>query len=226
MLKAGEMDSWLCVGLLMSENGISTLYKWSENNVCTSGSIVTPEATIEYGEWRRLQGYLMLQPRPKKTPSPGILSWSGSLPVWLLPIFAPYPIFPFPSYHRAIINSPLKRLQLIKTLLWWNPMNGPTSDELHSPEETPVLGAIILFTIFALQLVVVCSHNKLCAQLEPDSKTVPHWRILSIISPEVTLFHRNIHSLLCRIAVTTQNWTIHDMTRDYMSKRTNDSAVD
>ena len=53
-------------------------------------------------------------------------------------------------------------------------MNGPTSDELHSPEETPVLGAIILFTIFALQLVSVCSHNRLSEQFEPDSNAHPH----------------------------------------------------
>lgn len=30
---------------------------------------------------------------------------------------------------------------LINTLLWWNPINGPTKEELHSPDETPVFGA-------------------------------------------------------------------------------------
>lgn len=29
-------------------------------------------------------------------------------------------------------------------------MNGPTSDELHSPEETPVLGAMMLLTILCV----------------------------------------------------------------------------
>jgi len=53
-------------------------------------------------------------------------------------------------------------------------MKGPTREELHSPDDTPVLGAMILFTIFALQLVEVCSQSRLSEQLEPDSKTVPH----------------------------------------------------
>lgn len=66
-------------------------------------------------------------------------------------------------------------------------MNGPTNEELHSPDETPVLGAIMLFTIFALQLVSACSHRMLDSQFEPDSKRQAHCRILSVMSPFITL---------------------------------------
>lgn len=65
-------------------------------------------------------------------------------------------------------------------------MKGPTKEELHSPDETPVLGArmvqrmewevpITLLMIFALQLAVVCSQNKLSSALVPDSIEQPHW---------------------------------------------------
>ena len=53
-------------------------------------------------------------------------------------------------------------------------MKGPTNDELHSPEDTPVFGAITLLMIFALQLVSVCSQSKLSSQFEPDSNWHPH----------------------------------------------------
>ena len=79
IFRAGETPAWTRVGRLMSEKGMST----------RCGRSVVPDATMVYGALRRLQGYLMLQPRPKNTPSPGRHSWSGSLPVWLLPMFAP-----------------------------------------------------------------------------------------------------------------------------------------
>lgn len=59
------------VGMLINEKGMST----------RCGRSVVPDATMEYGALRKLQGYLMLHPNPKNTPSPGRHSWSGSLPV-------------------------------------------------------------------------------------------------------------------------------------------------
>ena len=41
------------------------------------------------------------------------------------------------------MNRKRKHIPLINTLLWWKPINGPTNEELHSPDETPVLGATI-----------------------------------------------------------------------------------
>ena len=50
-----------------------------------------------------------------------------------------------------------------------------------------MLGAMMLFTIFALQLVSVCSQSRLCEQFEPDSNSQPHWRIEWSMVPFHTL---------------------------------------
>lgn len=73
----------------MREKGISTFYASPSRRAPTCGRVVMPDAIREYGAFMKLQGYLMLQPRPKNRPSPGISSWSGRRPVWLLPMFAP-----------------------------------------------------------------------------------------------------------------------------------------
>ena len=73
----------------MREKGISTFYASHARCELTCGSVVMPDAISEYGAFMKLHGYLMLQPRPKNRPSPGISSWSGRRPVWLLPMWAP-----------------------------------------------------------------------------------------------------------------------------------------
>ena len=100
-------------------------------------------------------------------------------------------MLPLPSNHSAVDHFTPFDAPLISTLLWWKPMNGPTSEELHSPDETPVLGAMMLFTIFALQLVSACSHRMLLAQFDPYSNTHPHCRMLSARSPFSTLPFRS-----------------------------------
>lgn len=133
---------------------------------------------------------------------------------------------------------------LISTLLWWNPMNGPTSEELHSPDDTPVLGArwimmtwsekvpITLLMIFALQLAVVCSQNKLNSAFVPDSMEHPHWiihifRLLCSIlwSWEYPTKHTEWSSMpnseLCSCASC---WILHGNNDQYMKIAREDSS--
>ena len=89
-------------------------------------------------------------------------------------------MLPLPLYQMALLQRRRTQLPLMSTLLWWKPMNGPTSEELHSPDETPVLGAshdvhrkhapMTLLMIFALQSVKECSHSRLHTQFDPVSK--------------------------------------------------------
>ena len=106
-------------------------------------------------------------------------------------------MLPLPLYQMAACQRQKQPLPLISTLLWWKPMNGPTSEELHSPDETPVFGAtdntipsllpMTLLMIFALQSVKECSHSKLHTQFEPVSKWTPHCRMLLVAFPFDTL---------------------------------------
>ena len=105
-------------------------------------------------------------------------------------------------------------------------MNGPTSDELHSPEETPVLGAMMLLTIFALQLASVCSQRRLCEQLEPDSNSQPHWRIEWSMVPFHTLCEDDARRLLARMRGAAQNRTALQRAVQEVSVRPNEHGVD
>ena len=61
IFNAGEIEGNDWLGWLIREKGKET----------RCGKSVIPEEIIEYGAWRKLHGYLILQPNTKKTPSPG-----------------------------------------------------------------------------------------------------------------------------------------------------------
>ena len=134
------------------------------------------------------------------------------------------------GYQSSHLAQPIaKYIQLIKTLLWWKPIKGPTREELHSPEDTPVLGAIMLLTILALQLVSVCSQSKLSLQLEPDSNRHPHCKIELWTLPFHTLFHEQVicwrEYVLGTGRRTAENCTVLNGTAEKMGLMTDEHRL-
>ena len=126
--------------------------------------MVVPVAMMLYGDSSKLDGNLMQVPSPKNTPSPGRSSWSGALPVWLLPTFAPYPTLPFPAGHMAAIRS----------AWWWKPTNGPIKLADTSPSATPELGPIIEHKTLPCFSAWLCSHMTDPSTMASWSTCAPH----------------------------------------------------